>query len=75
MIVFVIISELGFDSVGATGQHPFWRLLNGGDELILLLWPGAVAPNHVVCFVDCRFEKGRKQKPVLGAGVASSTAS
>lgn len=72
MIVFVIISELGFDIVGAAGQHAFWRLLNGGDELVRL-WSGAVAPNHVICFVDCGFEKGRKEKPVLGAGVVRST--
>lgn len=72
--MFVIIGELGFNVIGAAGQHPFRCLLNGGDELILLLGSGAVAPNHVLCFVDCRFEKGRKQKPVLGAGVVRSKA-
>lgn len=61
MVVFVVIGELGFDSVGAAGQHPFWRLLNGGDVLVLLLWSGAVAPNHVLCFVNCGFEMRRKQ--------------
>lgn len=79
MVVLVVISELGFDAVGAAGQQPFGRLLGGGEELVLLPWSGAVAPNHVVCFVNCGFEMRRKQnktkkKTVLGAGVGSSTA-
>lgn len=60
--MFVVIGELGFDGVGAAGQQPFGRLLDGGEELVLLLWSGAVAPNHVVCFVNCGFEMRRKQK-------------
>lgn len=74
--MFVVIGELGFNSVGAAGQHPFWRLFSGGEELVRLRWSGAVAPDHVVRFVDCGFEMRRKQKekPVLGTGAERSTA-
>lgn len=34
MIVFVIIGELGLDVVAAAGNHPFGRLLQGGEELV-----------------------------------------
>lgn len=56
--MFVIVGELGFDGVGAAGEHPFRRLLGWGDKLVLLLWSGAVASDHVVRLVNCGFEKG-----------------
>lgn len=52
VIVFVVVGELGLDVVGAAGQHPFGRLLHGGEELVLLVWSGPVAADHVVRLVD-----------------------
>lgn len=52
VIVFVVVGELGFDVIGATGQHPLGRLLHGSEELVLLVWSGAVAADHVVRFVN-----------------------
>lgn len=59
--MFVVVGELRFDVVGAAGQHPFGRLLDWGDELVLLLGSGAVAPHHVVRFVNCGFKKKEKK--------------
>lgn len=52
VIVFVVVGELGFDVVGAAGQHPLGCLLHGGEELVLLVRSGPVAANHVVRFVN-----------------------
>ena len=59
MIVFVIIGELRLDVVGAAGEHPFGRFLEGGEEFVLLIWSRTVAADHVVRLVNCTLGKER----------------
>lgn len=52
--MFVVVGELGLEVVGAAGQHAFGRLLQRGEELVLLARSGAVAADHVVRLIDWR---------------------
>ncbi len=55
--MFVVVGELGLDDVGAAGQHPLGCLLHGGEEFIFLAWSGPIAADHVLCLVNCAFDR------------------
>lgn len=72
MIVFVVIGELGLDMVGAAGQHPFWGFLHCGEELVVLVWSGAVAAHHVIRLVNCTSQRERKRRTLGSRGRLTS---
>lgn len=72
VIVFVVIGELGLDMVGAAGQHPFWGFLHCGEELVVLVWSGAVAAHHVIRLVNCTSQRERKRRTLGSRGRLTS---
>lgn len=52
VVVLVIVSKLGLYVVGATGQYSLRRLLQRGEELIVV-WSRPITAHHVVRLVNC----------------------
>lgn len=51
VVVLVVVGKLGLYVVGAAGQKALRRLLQRGEELVLV-WPRPITSHHVVRLVN-----------------------
>lgn len=65
MVVLVVVSELGFDVVGAARQHALGGLLQRGQEVILSR-SRAITSHHVVRLINYRTSRGEGRERERG---------